>query len=49
MYTTRIALVTGASAGIGQACAQALIERGWHTWCVGRNAQALQATVQALP
>jgi NAD(P)-dependent dehydrogenase (short-subunit alcohol dehydrogenase family) len=49
MDTTRIALVTGASAGIGQACAQALIERGWHTWCVGRNAQALQATVQALP
>ena len=44
---TSIALVTGASAGIGQACSLALLREGWTVALVGRRADALQATVDA--
>lgn len=44
---TRYALVTGASAGIGQACSLALLREGWTVALVARRADALQATVQA--
>mgnify|MGYP006267487049 CR=1 FL=1 len=40
----RYALVTGASSGIGKACALALIKEGWHVALVGRREEALQQT-----
>jgi len=46
---SKIAVVTGASAGIGQACATALVAEGWTTVFVGRDGAKLQAAVAALP
>ncbi|MDV7396343.1 SDR family NAD(P)-dependent oxidoreductase, partial [Arthrospira platensis SPKY1] len=43
---SKIALVTGASSGIGQACALALLADGWQVFLVGRRADALHATAQ---
>lgn len=42
---SRIALVTGASSGIGKACAQALLKDGWTVVLTGRRADALQAAI----
>jgi len=42
---SKIALVTGASSGIGKACALALLQEGWQVVLVGRRADALAATV----
>ncbi|MFN3191663.1 MAG: 3-oxoacyl-[acyl-carrier-protein] reductase [Aureliella sp.] len=44
----QVALVTGASQGLGQACAQRLGEAGAHTICLARNAEKLSATVAAI-
>ncbi len=44
---SKIAMVTGASSGIGKACALALLAEGWQVVLVGRRADALQATAQA--
>ncbi len=41
----KVALVTGASSGIGQACALGLLHEGWHVVLVGRRAEALQETI----
>lgn len=41
----KIALVTGASSGIGQACALALLQDGWHVALVGRRVDALRQTL----
>jgi NAD(P)-dependent dehydrogenase (short-subunit alcohol dehydrogenase family) len=43
----KIAMVTGASGGIGRACALALLADGWQVVLVGRRADALQATADA--
>jgi 2-deoxy-D-gluconate 3-dehydrogenase len=43
--TGRTALVTGASSGIGQACAAALAQAGAHVVCAARGAERLQETV----
>lgn len=43
----KIALVTGASSGIGRACALALAQAGWTVAMVGRRAQALEETIAA--
>ena len=43
----RIAMVTGASGGIGRACALALLADGWEVVLVGRREDALQATAEA--
>jgi NAD(P)-dependent dehydrogenase (short-subunit alcohol dehydrogenase family) len=44
-----IALVTGASQGIGTACARALSEAGHRVALVSRDAEALQAVAVSLP
>jgi NAD(P)-dependent dehydrogenase (short-subunit alcohol dehydrogenase family) len=41
----KVALVTGASKGIGKACAQALLQAGWNTVFVGRKREALLAAM----
>lgn len=41
----KIAVVTGASSGIGKACALALLGQDWTVVLVGRRADALQAVV----
>ncbi len=46
---TPIALVTGASAGLGRALATALDRRGWRLVVDARDAARLAATVGALP
>jgi len=46
---TRVALVTGASQGIGQACARALSEAGHRVALVARDEGALQAVADSLP
>jgi NAD(P)-dependent dehydrogenase (short-subunit alcohol dehydrogenase family) len=43
----KIALVTGASSGIGQACALGLLREGWTVVLVGRREAALRDTVAA--
>ena len=47
MNDSKIALVTGAGSGIGQGCATALLNEGWHVVFVGRRADALQAAIAA--
>lgn len=42
---SKIALVTGASSGIGKACALALLNEGWQVFLVGRRADALATAV----
>ena len=40
----RTAIVTGASSGIGRACALALLQDGWHVALLGRRAEGLDET-----
>ncbi|MBB5686725.1 NAD(P)-dependent dehydrogenase (short-subunit alcohol dehydrogenase family) [Sphingobium boeckii] len=50
--TKKLAIVTGASAGIGKAAARALIERGWRVIGIGRDpgrCADAEATLRALP
>lgn len=44
---SKIAIVTGAGSGIGQACAVGLLKEGWQVALFGRRADALQSTVAA--
>ena len=45
-FTGKVAFVTGATSGIGQACAIAFANEGANVVCVGRKAEALQAVDQ---
>jgi NAD(P)-dependent dehydrogenase (short-subunit alcohol dehydrogenase family) len=47
--TTRTALITGASRGLGRALATALSDQGWRLIVDGRDAARLAAAVDALP
>lgn len=44
---TKVAVITGASAGIGKACAQALLQHGWNTVFISRQQQALEEAIDA--
>ncbi len=44
----RVAVVTGASRGIGEAIAHALAEQGRHVVCVARGAEKLEAVAKAI-
>ncbi len=44
----RVAIVTGASRGIGEAIAHALARQGRHVVCVARNAEKLEAVASAI-
>jgi NAD(P)-dependent dehydrogenase (short-subunit alcohol dehydrogenase family) len=43
----RVAIVTGAGSGIGQACATALMQAGWQVAWLGRRGAALDAAIAA--
>ena len=47
LYDKRV-LVTGASSGIGLACAAALAEAGAHVVCAARRVEVLEEAVTAL-
>jgi len=49
MDTTRVALITGASQGLGRALAAELADRGWTLVVDARRADRLAAAVQSLP
>jgi serine 3-dehydrogenase (NADP+) len=45
---TRTALVTGATAGIGEACVRALVSRGWRCVATGRRGERLDSLADEL-
>lgn len=47
-FSGKVALITGATSGIGQACAIAFATAGAKVACVGRNDQALQAVAERI-
>ena len=49
MHTTRVALITGASQGLGRALATELAGRGWTLVVDARRADRLAAAVESLP
>ena len=42
----KTAIITGAGSGIGRACAQILLETGWHVGLIGRREATLLETAQ---
>src|SRR3546814_6764382 len=47
-FAMKTVLVTGATAGIGTACARAFVEAGWKVIATGRRAGRLNALVEEL-
>jgi NAD(P)-dependent dehydrogenase (short-subunit alcohol dehydrogenase family) len=48
-FNNKVAFVTGATSGIGQACAMAFAKAGAKVVCVGRREDALKELEQAIP
>ena len=48
MSTRPIAVVTGASSGIGAATAEALAASGYHVWCTARRADRIEALAEKI-
>src|SRR3546814_4446392 len=48
LFAMKTVLVTGATAGIGTACARAFVEAGWKVIATGRRAGRLNALVEEL-
>ncbi|NBP44788.1 MAG: SDR family NAD(P)-dependent oxidoreductase, partial [Betaproteobacteria bacterium] len=46
MSESKVAIVTGAGSGVGQAAALALLADGWHVALAGRRSDVLQETVK---
>jgi NAD(P)-dependent dehydrogenase (short-subunit alcohol dehydrogenase family) len=46
---SQIALITGAGSGIGEACAHALLKRGWTVVFAGRQRERLEAAIARRP
>ena len=44
--SSRVALVTGGSRGVGKGVARALADAGWHVYVTGRSAERLAATIE---
>jgi short-subunit dehydrogenase len=49
MNAPPLALITGASSGIGEALARRYVERGWRVALVARRVDAMQALISSLP
>jgi short-subunit dehydrogenase len=49
MNNPPLALITGASSGIGEALARCYVERGWRVALVARRIDAMQALISSLP
>ncbi|MGO1850641.1 SDR family oxidoreductase [Microbacterium sp.] len=49
LFTDKVAIVTGASSGIGRSYARALADEGAHVVLIGRNAERLDAVAEQLP
>src|ERR1041385_1484926 len=47
-FTGKVAFITGATSGIGQACAVDFAEAGANVVCVGRNEEALKEVEQKI-
>lgn len=49
LFTDKVAIITGASSGIGRSYARALADESAHVVLVGRNAERLEAVAADLP
>lgn len=48
MYKNKIVCITGCSSGIGAACVEVFLEKGWRVILHARNANTLQSTLNTV-